>query len=84
MDSHKENEETIEEEKKEPELTPTQLLVQSAETPETVAKAIKDIVADSRLHKSKRQFVDHNSTLRRLTRMERSLTSNYGVKKDAD
>lgn len=73
--------ETKPEETKEPELTPTQRLVADASTPESVAQAIKDIVADSKLHKSKRQFVDHNLTLRQLTRMERSLTGNYGVTK---
>ena len=69
------------EETKEPEPTPTQNLVQEANTPESVAQSIKDIVEDSRLHKSKRQFVDHNEVLKPLSRMERSLTKNYGVVK---
>ena len=72
----KESEETTE-----PERTPTQNLVQEANTPESVAQSIKDIVEDSRLHKSKRQFVDHNEVLKHLSRMERSLTKNYGVVK---
>lgn len=78
MDSTKEEKP---EEKKEPELTPTQQLVKEASTPETVAQSIKDIVDDSRLHKSQKRFVDHNNTLKGLARQERRLTSNYGVTK---
>lgn len=73
--------EEVKEEKKEPELTPTQQLVMEATTPEAVAKAIKDIVADSRVPKAQKQFTQHNATLRRLAYMERQLTSNYGVVK---
>lgn len=77
MDStNTDNEET--EKPQEKEVSPTVKLVEEANTPEAVARAIKDIVADSRLPKSERQFTEHNTTLRRLTYMERKLTDSYG------
>lgn len=80
MDSNNtDNEETEPKEKNE--VSPTTKLVLEAKTPEAAAQSIKDIVADSRLHKSKRRFIDHNAVLRRLAYMERHLTENYGVVK---
>ena len=68
------------EEQEEKKVDPSLELVANADSPEALARAISDLVADSKRNKSNHQFTRHKDTLIRLARKERILTKNYGVK----
>lgn len=76
----KRSEEPVEEQE-EKVVDPSLELIANADSPEAVAQAISDIVADSTLSKPNRQFTRHDDTFLRLARKERILTKNYGVEK---
>ena len=67
-----------------PQMEASANLVQECNDPEAVSAAIKEMVEDSMKSKPNRKYVGHRLNLKLLSRKERHLTENYGVKKKDD